>query len=89
MQNESWNWGPATLWQTITNKKDELIQLFDGDANILIQQLNNLNVKAIKENETKQEESDKQLLMLDGFTRYCQKVMNKATPSEVSRLADD
>ena len=73
----------------ISNKKDELIQRVERDANILIQQLNHFNEQAIKENETNHEEINMQLSMLDGFTRYCQEVVDKATPSEVARLADD
>ena len=75
--------------QMVLNKKDELIQLVEQDANILIQQLNNLNVKGIKKNGTNREDIDKQLLVWSGFARYCQEVIDKATPSEVARLADD
>ena len=74
--------------QIISDQKHELIQLIERDAISLTLQLNNLNLKSIKESEINKEEIDKQLLIFDGFARYCQAVVDKATPSELVRLSD-
>ena len=72
----------------ISNKKHELIQLVERDANSLTKKRNYLHITTVKESEIKKEKIDKQLLIFDRLARYCQAVVDKATPSELVRLSD-
>ena len=79
----------AHTYKSIFEKKTEILHIIDTDINILVSKLNDLNVKSIKENEINKEEIGKQMLMFETFTRYCQEVVDKATSSDISRLADE
>ena len=73
----------------ISDQIRKLRELVDSHANSLQQELSNFNIKFIKEIEMNKETINRQCVMFECFTKYCQEVIEKATASEVARLADD
>lgn len=73
----------------ITEYKNELVECVELQTIDLLQQLNNIYTKTVKDIETNAEEINRQQVMFESFTRYCQEVIDKATPSDILRFSDD
>ena len=52
-------------------------------------ELDEINVKHLKEIETRRDEDERHLMMMESYKKYCEEMKEKATGSEISRVADD
>lgn len=73
----------------IDEKKKDLLEFAESHIKLLHQQLSSLKIKSIKEIEINKEEINIQLFVFESFTRYCQEMVDKATPSDIPRIADE
>jgi len=73
----------------ISQKYDELLALIKLQRNELIQELNAIKDKYLKEFETSKDEVERQTVIMESFTRYCQEMKEKGTACDISRSGDD
>ena len=72
--------------EDLTKKLSSFIQSQTGN---LLQEVQSLKAKTLKEIVLNKDEITQELLMLDSYKRYASEVYDKATSSDICRVADD
>jgi len=73
----------------ISERYDQLISLIQSHQSQLMEELDEFNVKNLKEMEMSNQEIEHQLVITESFTRYCQEVKEKGTACHISCAAND
>ena len=72
----------------VTKRGQEMYEIVGKNTEKLLQELTSIKLHNLSELEKATIENDSQLIRMESFQRYCQEVINKATPADVSRLVD-
>ena len=67
---------------------DQQKHLIDKHTNSLIEELGSMHLKTVKEIEVTKLEVERQLLMCETLRRYSQEIIDKATPTDMWRVAE-
>ena len=78
-----------SLEQSIVEKAAEIKLIVDAHADHLLHELKTTKSAQLKEFLVIEEELERQMVIVESFRNYCEEVRDKATPSDVSRVADD
>ena len=79
----------SSAGRVISKRYDKLRSLIDLHQKQLMDELDEIKVKHLKEIEMRRDEDERQLLMLDSYKKYCEEMKEKATACDISRAADD
>ena len=73
----------------VINRRDELKQFADSQANSLLQSLCSLSQSKLKEIQMEADDIDAHLSCLQSYSSYCQKMMAKGSASDICRAVSD
>ena len=79
----------STAVREISKRYNELRSLIDLHQKQLMDELDEIKVRHLKEIEMRRDEDERQLLMSESYKRYCEEMKEKATACDISRAADD
>ena len=73
----------------IIDQTDKITEIVSDHKSNLFQHLENIKSRSGKELETTVEETNRQIVMFESFIRYTLEVIDKATASDITRLAEE
>ena len=77
------------LESDVINRRDEVKQFADTQANSLLQSLCSLRQSKLKEIQIEADDIDAHLSCLQSYSSYCQKMMAKGSASDICRAVSD
>ena len=79
----------AATEQAISAAYDKLKSLLDSHLSQLLDELNTIKDKRLKEIECKRDELERQCMVVESFKKYCEEMKEKGTACDISRAAND
>ena len=79
----------STVEREISNKCDQLRSFIDAQQKKLMEELDCIKRKRVKEMESRRDEDERHLVMLESFKKYCGEMKEKGTACDLSRAAGD
>jgi len=79
----------AEIQSQISQKYDQLISLIQSHKSQLMEQLKVFKEKLLKNIENSKDETEREFVIRDSFTRYCHEVLNRGSHCDISRVACD
>ena len=73
----------------IKERANELKQLIDKHAKVLLDELVQIKATRMKETEIKNEEIERYLAIVNSFNAYCSEIKSKGTPTDICRSVHD
>ena len=73
----------------ISKTCDQLRSLIDAQQKKLMEELDCIKRKRVKEMESRRDEDERHLVMLESFKKYCEEMKEKGTACDISRAAGD
>ena len=73
----------------ILQRSNELKEMIDQHAKGLLSTLDEIKTRRLKEIQAREEEMDRQLIIVESFKRYCDELISKGSASDVSRSKDE
>src|SRR6218665_1290176 len=73
----------------ILQRSNELKEMIDQHAKSLLSSLDKMKNRRLKEIQAREDEMDRNLLILESFKRYCDELISKGSASDVCRSKDE